>query len=73
MVSLFFVCENIGIGGRQMLFNLWNFTPGYLSASDGVIIEEMSKSMEEPEHAISEPVFPTIPISICAEYPGTNG
>lgn len=36
-----------------MLFNLWNFTSGYLSASDGVIIEEMSKSMEESDHALS--------------------
>lgn len=42
-----------------MLFNLWNMEPHYLSASDGVFIEEALK--EESDHAISEPVFPTIP------------
>ena len=56
-----------------MLFNLWNFTPDYLSASDGVIIEEMSKSMEDEDYALSEPVFPTLPISISDNSACTNG
>lgn len=46
-----------------MLFNLYNFTPHYLSASDGVFIEEYLRT-EDEEYAISEPVFPTIPTTI---------
>lgn len=40
-----------------MLFNLWNFNPHYLSASDGVFIEEAL----EDDTNVSKPVFPTIP------------
>lgn len=36
-----------------MLFNLWNYIPAYLSASDGVMIEDLLKSMEEPENVQS--------------------
>lgn len=42
-----------------MFFNLWNIQPHYLSASDGVFIEEALK--EDLENGISEPVFPTVP------------
>lgn len=56
-----------------MLFNLWNFTPDYLSASDGMMIEDAIKSMEESEDAISEPVYPTVPIFISAPGAAANG
>lgn len=32
-----------------MLFNLWNYTPSYQSASDGMMIEDAIKSMEEKD------------------------
>ena len=52
MVSLFFVCENIAIGAK-MLFNLWGFTPEYKSASDGIMLDMLLKSMEERKMAFS--------------------
>lgn len=35
-----------------MLFNVWNYNPPYLSASDGMMIERLLKSMEESENGI---------------------
>lgn len=32
-----------------MLFNLWNYNPPYQSASDGMMIEQLLKSMEEKD------------------------
>ena len=46
-----------------MLFNLYNFTPHYLSASDGVFIEESIRT-EDEYYAVPEPVFPPIPTAI---------
>lgn len=46
-----------------MLFNLYNFTPHYLSASDGVFIEESIRT-EDEDYAVPEPVFPTVPTTI---------
>lgn len=54
-----------------MLFNLYNYNPYYLSASDGVFIEEML--MEDLEDAISEPVFPAVPAAISDTGPAANG
>lgn len=54
-----------------MLFNLYNYSPHYLSASDGIFIEEMLK--EDPEYAISEPVFPTVPAAIPDTGAASNG
>lgn len=35
-----------------MLFNVWNYDPPYLSASDGMMIENLLRSMEESENGI---------------------
>lgn len=35
-----------------MLFNVWNYNPPYLSASDGMMIESLLRSMEESENGI---------------------
>lgn len=67
-----FLCKNKSKGGNLMLFNLWNIHPHYLSASDGVFIEEALK--EDIENGISEPVFPTIPTTtIPATSTAANG
>lgn len=37
-----------------MLFNLWDYTPSYQSASDGMMIEDAIKSMEEGSADVSK-------------------
>lgn len=33
-----------------ILFNLWGFTPAYKSASDGIMLDMLLKSMEESQN-----------------------
>lgn len=35
-----------------ILFNLWGFTPNYKSASDGIMLDMLLKSMEELENGV---------------------
>ena len=35
-----------------ILFNLWGFTPQYKSASDGIMLDMLLKSMEESEDGV---------------------
>ena len=71
MENAYFLCKNIGIGENLMLFNLYNFNPHYLSASDGIFIEELKEMSDD---AISEPVFPTVPANAIPEPDNTaNG
>ena len=52
MVSVLFLCKNITMN-TGILFNLWGFTPNYKSASDGIMLDMLLKSMEESGNAIN--------------------
>ena len=71
MENPLFLCKNITMN-TGILFNLWGFVPDYKSASDGIMMDQLIKSMDESDHALPEPVFPTLPISISAST-GSNG
>ncbi|MGN1174862.1 MAG: hypothetical protein ACI4S1_05320 [Roseburia sp.] len=45
-----------------MLFNLYNFDPHYLNASDGIFIEECLRM--EDYNDVSKPIFPTLPDTV---------
>jgi len=72
MGSPLFLCKNITMN-TGILFNLWDFCPDYKSASDGIMTEQLMKSMEESEHGLPEPVFPTLPVYLSAASAAANG
>ncbi len=48
MESALFLCQNIAMN-TGILFNLWGFSPNYKSASDGIMLDMLLKSMEEKD------------------------
>lgn len=46
-----FLCKNITMS-TGILFNLWGFCPDYKSASDGIMLDMLLKSMEERENGV---------------------
>lgn len=46
-----FLCQNITMN-EVILFNLWGFIPNYKSASDGIMLDMLLKSMEERENGV---------------------
>ena len=67
-----FLCKNIAMD-TGILFNLWGFHPNYKSASDGIMTEQLMKSMEESDNALPEPICPTLPICLSAAGAGSDG